>query len=45
MGFTNGIFGVWGFAFYITFFERREKFSWIGVWLQWATQQEKLLFL
>jgi hypothetical protein len=20
MGFTNGIFGVWGFAFYITFF-------------------------
>lgn len=46
MGFTNGIFGVWGFAFYIIIiFERREKFYCIGIWLQWATQQEKLLFL
>jgi hypothetical protein len=27
------------------FWERREKFYCIGVWSQWATQQEKLLFL
>jgi len=27
MGFTNGIFGVWGSAFYITFFLKEERNS------------------